>query len=189
LARERARLAQGGHATSAVALETPPAPTFRIGAEDFAAKSATSEKKVAAASSHFGNRTPARILLSYGARAWGSSIQHIALGRPGAAEQQVIEAARLALAHDFIAGFPRGYDTPVGELGSLLSTGQRQRISIARALIKDAPIILLDEPTSALTTNPSAWLHRPWLGCAADDPHWPSPIGCTLLRAPTASMS
>jgi len=75
---------------------------------------------------------------------------NIRLGKPGASQAEVEHAARQANAHEFIAEFEKGYDTEVGERGSRLSGGQRQRISIARAFLKNAPIIILDEPTSAL---------------------------------------
>lgn len=75
---------------------------------------------------------------------------NIRLGKPGASQEEVEAAARQANAHDFIAAFEEGYDTAVGERGSRLSGGQRQRISIARAFLKNAPVIILDEPTSAL---------------------------------------
>jgi ABC-type multidrug transport system fused ATPase/permease subunit len=78
---------------------------------------------------------------------------NIAFGKPGATEPEITAAARAAHAHDFIMSFPQGYDTPVGEHGLKLSGGQRQRIAIARALIKDAPIILLDEATAALDSE------------------------------------
>jgi len=76
--------------------------------------------------------------------------ENIAYGRPGATEAEIIEAARRAQALDFIMALPEKFDSQVGERGSHLSVGQRQRIGIARAFLKNAPILLLDEPTSAL---------------------------------------
>ncbi|MEY5009981.1 MAG: ABC-type multidrug transport system, ATPase and permease component [Verrucomicrobiota bacterium] len=76
--------------------------------------------------------------------------ENIAYGRPDATEEEIIEAARRAQAHEFISAMPNGYASQVGERGSHLSVGQRQRIGIARAFLKNAPILLLDEPTSAL---------------------------------------
>ena len=78
---------------------------------------------------------------------------NIAFGREGATMEEVVAAAKNAGAHDFIEALPEGYDTRVGELGERLSGGQRQRISIARAMLKDAPILLLDEATSSLDTE------------------------------------
>ena len=75
---------------------------------------------------------------------------NISYGQPTASEEKIIEAAKNALAHDFIMKMPKGYDTQVGEQGIKLSGGQRQRIAIARAMLKDAPILLLDEATSSL---------------------------------------
>jgi ATP-binding cassette, subfamily B, bacterial MsbA len=83
----------------------------------------------------------------------GTIRENIAFGRPDATEEEIIAAAQAAYAHDFIRAFPRGYDTPVGEHGLQISGGQRQRIAVARALIKDAPIILLDEATAALDSE------------------------------------
>lgn len=83
----------------------------------------------------------------------GTVRENIAFGRLGATDAQIVEAAKAAHAHDFIMGFPGGYDTQVGEHGAQLSGGQRQRIAVARALIKDAPIILLDEATAALDSE------------------------------------
>ncbi len=76
--------------------------------------------------------------------------ENIAYGKPGASEEEIVEAARKAQALDFIERMPRGFDSPVGERGGHLSVGQRQRIGIARAFLKNSPILLLDEPTSAL---------------------------------------
>lgn len=76
--------------------------------------------------------------------------ENIAYGRPDATEEEIIEAAKRAQAHEFIMAMPDGYSSQVGERGGHLSVGQRQRIGIARAFLKNAPILLLDEPTSAL---------------------------------------
>jgi len=83
----------------------------------------------------------------------GTIRENILVGKPGAAEEEIRAAATGAFADDFIRRFPKGYDTPVGEHGVQLSTGQRQRIAIARALIKNAPIVLLDESTAALDSE------------------------------------
>lgn len=82
--------------------------------------------------------------------------ENIAYGRPDATEEDIIQAAKQAQAHDFILTLTDGYKSLVGERGSHLSVGQRQRIGIARAFLKNAPILLLDEPTSALDTNTEA---------------------------------
>jgi subfamily B ATP-binding cassette protein MsbA/ATP-binding cassette subfamily B protein AbcA/BmrA len=85
-----------------------------------------------------------------------SIAENIACGRPGATQEELEHAARMANIHEYIASLPEGYDTPVGERGVRLSGGQRQRLALARAILKDAPILLLDEPTSALDTESEA---------------------------------
>jgi ATP-binding cassette, subfamily B, bacterial len=82
--------------------------------------------------------------------------ENIAYGRPGATDAEIREAAHRAQADEFISRLPAGYDSPVGERGGHLSVGQRQRIGIARAFLKNAPILLLDEPTSALDPTTEA---------------------------------
>jgi len=83
----------------------------------------------------------------------GTIRENIAYGRPGASEEEVVAAAKLANADEFIRRMPHGYDSVVGERGDTLSGGQRQRIGIARAVIRNSPIMILDEPTAALDTE------------------------------------
>jgi subfamily B ATP-binding cassette protein MsbA len=83
----------------------------------------------------------------------GTIAENIAYGRPGATREEVVAAAKLANADEFIAKMPQGYDSAVGERGMTLSGGQRQRIGIARAIIRNSPILILDEPTAALDTE------------------------------------
>ena len=80
----------------------------------------------------------------------GSVFDNIAYGREGATREEVVAAARLANAHDFVTAMPQGYDTPLGERAATLSGGQRQRLAIARAFIRDTPVLVLDEPTTGL---------------------------------------
>ena len=86
----------------------------------------------------------------------GTVAENIALGDPQVGSEKIVEAAKLANAHDFISELPQGYETVVGEGAARLSVGEKQRISIARAFLKDAPILLLDEPTSSLDADTEA---------------------------------
>jgi ABC-type multidrug transport system fused ATPase/permease subunit len=86
----------------------------------------------------------------------GTVLENIAYGRPEATRAEIEAAALAAQAHDFITKLPRGYETAVGERGVRLSGGQKQRIGLARAFLKNAPILLLDEPTSALDLETEA---------------------------------
>jgi ATP-binding cassette subfamily B protein/subfamily B ATP-binding cassette protein MsbA len=82
--------------------------------------------------------------------------ENIAYGRPEATLEEIVSAARLARIHESIERFPQGYDTVVGEQGATLSEGERQRITIARAILRDAPILILDEPTSSVDAETEA---------------------------------
>ena len=85
---------------------------------------------------------------------------NIAYGRPTASDAEIEEAARVACAHEFIIALPEGYDTVIGEHGNRLSGGQKQRVGIARALLKDSPILILDEATAALDAQSEALVQQ-----------------------------
>lgn len=90
----------------------------------------------------------------------GTVRENLVYGRPDATEEEIVAAAQVAEAHDFIEALPEGYETVVGERGQKLSGGQRQRLSIARAVLKDPPILILDEATSAVDNETEAAIQR-----------------------------
>lgn len=90
----------------------------------------------------------------------GTVRENILYGKPGAAEEEIVEAAKRAGAHEFISRLPNGYDTYVGERGTMLSGGQKQRICIARTFLKNPPVLILDEATSALDNESEQLVKR-----------------------------
>jgi ATP-binding cassette subfamily B protein len=90
----------------------------------------------------------------------GTVMENIAYGKPGATGDEILQAAKMAKAHDFIMELPKGYETEIGQRGIRLSGGQRQRLSIARAFLKDPPVLILDEATSALDYENERAIHE-----------------------------
>ena len=105
-------------------------------------------------------------------------MENIRLGRRGASDAEVMAAARAANCEEFVSKLPQGYQTPIGENGAKLSGGERQRISIARALLKNAPIVLLDEATASLDVENETKVQGRFLGFWQAKRYWSSPIGC-----------
>jgi ATP-binding cassette subfamily B protein len=117
---------------------------------------------------------------------FGTIAENIAYGKPDATREEIIAAARAAHAHEFILRLPHGYDSLVGERGQGLSGGERQRISIARALLIDPRILILDEATSAWTPKPKRKSRRRWTTWCRAAPPSPLPTACPPCARPTA---
>ena len=116
-------------------------------------------------------------------------MENIRLGKRGATDAEVLAAARAANCEEFVQRLPKGYDTPIGENGAKLSGGERQRISIARALLKDAPIILLDEATASLDVENETKVQELCLTYSPARLFWSLPIGCVLWKPQTTLSS
>jgi ATP-binding cassette subfamily B protein len=117
---------------------------------------------------------------------FGTIAENIAYGKPDATREEIVAAARAAHAHEFILRLPQGYDSLVGERGQGLSGGERQRISIARALLIDPRILILDEATSAVDTETERKSRRRWTTWCRAAPPSPSPTACPPCARPTA---
>jgi ATP-binding cassette subfamily B protein len=116
---------------------------------------------------------------------FGTIAENIAYGKPDATREEIVAAGRAAR-HEFILRLPHGYDSLVGERGQGLSGGERQRISIARALLIDPRILILDEATSAVDTETERKSRRRWTTWCRAAPPSPSPTACPRCARPTA---
>ena len=115
---------------------------------------------------------------------FGTIAENIAYGKPDATREEIVAAARAAHAHEFILRLPQGYDSLVGERGQSLSGGERQRISIARALLIDPRILILDEATSSVDSTPRRKSRKRWITWCRDAPPLPSRTGFPPCAAP-----
>ena len=110
---------------------------------------------------------------------------NIRFGKTDATDEEIIAAAKKACCHDFIMRLPQGYDTMVGEGGCTLSGGEKQRISIARAILKDAPVILLDEATASLDPENEVEMQKAIDSLIKGAPSSPLPTGSKPSKMPT----